>query len=101
MRFKKALSPAEVKNSIRGESNTAATAEASCQHLQERSLLITEWNAQDLDIAPEQTGRSGSPTWVKKIERVVLTSTQHKTYPPTDEGVRQLMQELIEDHTFG
>jgi electron transfer flavoprotein beta subunit len=100
MRFKKARSPAEVKNSMRGESNAAA-AEASCQHLQERGLLITEWNAQDLDIAPEQTGRLGSPTWVKKIERVVLTSTQHKTYPPTDEGVRQLMQELIEDHTFG
>lgn len=101
MRFKKALTPAEVKKSMRGEDNAAATAEASCQHLQERGLLITEWDAQDLDIAPEHTGRSGSPTWVKKIERVVLTSTQHKTYPPTDEGVGQLMQELIEDHTFG
>ncbi len=101
MRFKKALTPAEVKNSMSGKSNAEATADASCQHLQERGLLITEWNAHDLDIPPGKTGRSGSPTWVKKIERVVLTSTQHKTYPPTDEGVRQLMRELIEDHTFG
>jgi electron transfer flavoprotein beta subunit len=101
MRFKKALSRSEVKNSMRGDGDSASTAEASCQHLQERGLLITEWNAEDLDIAPGQTGRSGSPTWVKKIERVVLTSTQHKTVPPTDEGVNQLMQELIEDHTFG
>ena len=101
MRFKKALSPSEVKNSLRGNADPAGEADSSCQHLKERDLLITEWNAQDLNIAPEQTGRSGSPTWVKKIERVVLTSTEHKTYPPTDEGVRQLMQELIEDHTFG
>jgi electron transfer flavoprotein beta subunit len=101
MRFKKALSPAEVKNSMRGNGDSATEADASCRQLQERGLLITEWNAQDLDIAPGQAGRPGSPTWVKKIERVVLTSTQHKTYPPTDEGVGQLMQELIEDHTFG
>jgi electron transfer flavoprotein beta subunit len=101
MRFKKALTPAEVKNSMRGDGDSAAKADTACQHLQERGILITEWNSQDLDIEPGQTGRSGSPTWVKKIERVVLTSTQHKTYPPTDEGVGQLMQELIEDHTFG
>ena len=101
MRFKKALSPAEVTNSMRGKADLASTPDAVCQDLKERGLLITEWNAQDLNIEPEQTGRSGSPTWVKKIERVVLTSTEHKTYPPTDEGVNQLMQELIEDHTFG
>ena len=101
MRFKKALSPAEVANSMRGKADLANTPDAVCQDLKERGLLITEWNAQDLNIEPEQTGRSGSPTWVKKIERVVLTSTEHKTYPPTDEGVHQLMQELIEDHTFG
>jgi electron transfer flavoprotein beta subunit len=101
MRFKKALTPTEVKNGMPGDGYSAATTQASCQHLQERGLLITEWNAHDLDLAPGQTGRSGSPTWVKKIERVVLTSTEHKTYPPTDEGVGQLMQELIEDHTFG
>ena len=101
MRFKKTLSPAEVANSMRGKADLASTPDAVCQDLKERGLLINEWNAQDLNIEPEQTGRSGSPTWVKKIERVVLTSTEHKTYPPTDEGVNQLMQELIEDHTFG
>jgi electron transfer flavoprotein beta subunit len=86
---------------MRGKADFANTADASCQNLKERGLLITEWNAHDLDIMPEQCGRSGSPTWVKKIERVVLTSTEHKTYPPTDAGVNQLMQELMEDHTFG
>jgi electron transfer flavoprotein beta subunit len=101
IRFKKALSPAEVKNSMRGNADSDSTADASCQHLKERGLLITEWSAHNLDILPEQCGRSGSPTWVKKIERVVLTSNDHKTYPPTDEAVGQLMQELIEDHTFG
>jgi len=32
---------------------------------------------------------------------VVLTGGEHKSYPPTDEGVQRLMQELIEEHTFG
>jgi electron transfer flavoprotein beta subunit len=101
MRFKKALTPVEVKNSMREKGESPAKADTACQHLKKRGILITEWNSQDLGVAPGQTGRSGSPTWVKKIERVVLTSTQHKTYPPTDQGVGQLMQELIEDHTFG
>jgi len=26
---------------------------------------------------------------------------EYKSFPPTDEGVCQLIQELIEDHTFG
>ena len=101
MRFKKALSPAEVKNSMRGHFDAPEKGDSLCRRLKEKGLLITEWNAEDMNIAPEQCGRSGSPTWVKKIERVVLTSGEHKSYPPTDEGVSQLIQELVEDHTFG
>ena len=101
MRFKKALSPTEIKNSMDGQTDEPKKFDSLCQHLKERGLLITEWNAEDMAIAPDQCGRSGSPTWVKKIERVVLTSREHKSYPPTDEGVGQLMQELKEDHTFG
>jgi electron transfer flavoprotein beta subunit len=86
---------------MRGNTDSDSAADEACQHLKERGLLITEWNAHDLNLLPEQCGRSGSPTWVKKIERVVLTSTQHKTYPPSDAGMCQLMQELMEDHTFG
>jgi len=101
MRFKKALTPGEIKNKLHSEATSAETFESRCRLLKEKGLLIEEWNGNDLAIDPSRCGREGSPTWVKKIERVVLTGGEHKAYPPTDEGVQQLMQELMEEHTFG
>lgn len=101
MRFKKALAPGEVHKNIPLDLSTPETVDSSCRRLQEKGLLLTQWNADDLAIEPDRCGRPGSPTWVKKIERVVLTGGEHRSYPPTDEGVHLLMQELIEEHTFG
>ena len=101
MRFKKALTPGEAKNTLQAEGASAQAIESHCQSLKEKGLLIEEWTGDDLAIDPARCGRAGSPTWVKKIERVVLTGGEHKSYQPTDEGVQQLMQELIEEHTFG
>jgi electron transfer flavoprotein beta subunit len=95
MRFKKSLTPGEMKNKLQSEVTSAETFESNCRLLKERGLLIAEWSGDDLAIDPSRCGREGSPTWVKKIERVVLTGGEHKAYPPTDEGVQQLMQELI------
>jgi electron transfer flavoprotein beta subunit len=101
LRFKKALTPGEVKLQTETEGASDQTLESCCRSLKEKGLLIEEWNGDDLAIDPSHCGRAGSPTWVKKIERVVLTGGDHKSYPPTDEGVQRLMQELIEEHTFG
>ncbi len=101
MRFKKALTPGELKNKLQAEGASEQEIESHCQSLKEKGLLIEEWTGDDLAIDPARCGRAGSPTWVKKIERVVLTGGEHKSYPPTDEGVQRLMQELIEEHTFG
>jgi electron transfer flavoprotein beta subunit len=101
LRFKKALTPGEVKNKLQAEDASAQAIESRFQSLKEKGLLIEEWNGDDLAIDPARCGRAGSPTWVKKIERVVLTGGEHKSYPPTDEGVQRLMQELIAEHTFG
>jgi electron transfer flavoprotein beta subunit len=101
MRFKKSLTPGEIKNKLQSEVPSAETLESRCRLLQAKGLLIEEWNGDDLAIDSSRCGRTGSPTWVKKIERVVLTGGELKAYPPTDEGVQQLMQELMEEHTFG
>jgi electron transfer flavoprotein beta subunit len=101
MQFKKALTPAEVANQLQGQADSLNKINAQCEHLKQKGLLITEWDAGTLAIDSDRCGRSGSPTWVKKIERVVLMGGEHTSYPPTDEGVGQLIQELIEDHTFG
>jgi len=101
MRFKKAMTPTEVVSRLQGQADFNNKVEAYCEQLKEKGLLITEWNAEALSIELDRCGLSGSPTRVKKIERVVLVPLDHKSFPPTDEGVSQLIQELIEDHTFG
>ena len=101
MFFKKAMTKTEVINKLKGHAESTHEAEAKCEQLKEKGLLITEWDADAMGLESNRCGRSGSPTWVKKIERVVLTGGEPKSYLPTDEGVGQLIQELIEEHTFG
>lgn len=101
MRFKKAMTPTEVAKRLQGQNDSLDKVDAHCEQLKEKGLLITERDADALALDSDRCGRSGSPTFVKKIERVVLMGGKHKSYPPTDEGVGQLIQELIEEHTFG
>ena len=108
MKFKKARAAAEVAAAIAGEmgdkadpATVAAEAEKRCQGLTEKKLLIEQW---DLDAAKADLawcGMSGSPTKVHRIQSVVLTATEHKQIEPTDDGLRELVAELIEDHTIG
>jgi hypothetical protein len=95
------MTPTEAMHQFQEPSNALDTVNKHCQRLREKGLLITEWDAEALGLEPDRCGRLGSPTWVKKIERVVLTGGEHKAFSPTDEGVSQLMKELMDDHTFG
>ncbi|KPJ61967.1 MAG: electron transfer flavoprotein subunit beta [Deltaproteobacteria bacterium DG_8] len=101
MHFKKAITPTEVASRLQGQTDLTNKLDAHLKQMKEKGLLITEWDADALSIDSDRCGRSGSPTWVKKIERVVLMGGEYKSFPPTDEGVSQLIRELIEDHTFG
>ncbi len=64
-------------------------------------LNIEEWSAKDIDIDVDMVGLAGSPTKVKKIDFVVLQAKEAKKIEPTDEGIDQLMKELISNHTLG
>ena len=44
---------------------------------------------------------SGSPTKVHRIQSVVLTGSGYKEFPSSQDGISQLIGELIEDHTIG
>ncbi len=89
MWYKKSRSPSEVKD------------EAKIEALKERGLLIDEWELDFLEADLQWCGLSGSPTKVSRIQSVVLTGNDHKRVEPTDEGLRDLVHELIEDHTIG
>ena len=69
--------------------------------LKQKGLLIYEWSAEDVGADKGRTGLSGSPTKVKNIMSVVLTATDTKKIEPSEEGIKNLVHELIDDHTLG
>ena len=93
MKYKKARSPSELKKEDNAEEKTAA--------LRKKGLLIEEWNLDDIKADLTWCGRNGSPTKVNRIQSVILTAGGHKKIEPTDNGLHELVHELIEDHTIG
>lgn len=64
-------------------------------------LDISEWSVNDIETDIAQLGLSGSPTKVKKIENVIFQAKEAKVIDASDEGVDELMKELIGNHTLG
>jgi electron transfer flavoprotein beta subunit len=64
-------------------------------------LNIREMTVSDIKSEPEQLGLLGSPTKVKKIDNVVLQAKDAKILTAADEGINDLMKELIESHVIG
>jgi electron transfer flavoprotein beta subunit len=70
-------------------------------YLAERGLQISQWSAADLDADPARLGLGGSPTQVYKVNYVVLEATESKDVPPTAEGMRALIDELVKEYIVG
>jgi electron transfer flavoprotein beta subunit len=64
-------------------------------------LNINEMGVKDVDVKIENLGLSGSPTKVKKIENVVFQVKESKRLSASDGDIRELMVELIGNHTLG
>jgi electron transfer flavoprotein beta subunit len=69
-------------------------------HLKSKDLYIEMWGLEDIDADPSQVGFAGSPTMVKKIESITLTGKGFKKVEPNEEGIKEFVAELIEDHTW-
>ena len=61
-------------------------------------LKIEEWNADDIKPDFSRLGMSGSPTKVKSIENVVLTSKENKIINNSESEINELMKELVTAH---
>lgn len=64
-------------------------------------LTILEITASEIFATPDLLGLSGSPTKVKRIENVVLQAKDAVRLNTNDEGIHNLMKELIESHVIG
>jgi electron transfer flavoprotein beta subunit len=103
MKYKKALSSVEIKQKSKVENPQAQETdiqklvEHKCAELEKASLLIKQWNLDDLEADMQWCGQSGSPTKVHRIQSVVLTAKESKEIKSTENGIADMIHELISD----
>jgi electron transfer flavoprotein beta subunit len=107
MKFKKARCRSEVEQAVTRERPEATEDERAtevarrCLLLAERGLLIGHWNLDEIAADLTWCGLKGSPTKVHRVQSIVLAGGAYREYEASDDGVAQLVRELIEDHTIG
>jgi electron transfer flavoprotein beta subunit len=107
MRFKRARTEAEVAASVQEAMPSASPAERDAEtrrrteQLKQAGLLIEQWNLDDIHADLDRCGLAGSPTKVFRVQSIVLTKHGYTDIPPTEDGVRRLIHELVVDHTLG
>lgn len=107
MRFKRARIEAELARETKQDSPDAkddeleAALERRREGLKEKGLLLEQWDLDDVGADMDRCGLSGSPTKVYRVQAIVLTKEGYTEIPPTEEGVRQMIHELVVDRTLG
>jgi len=106
MKYKNARTPIEIEQEIRSqkaensEAEIKKLVEKKCSELDEKSLLIKQWDLDFLGADLRWCGRSGSPTKVHRIQSVILTAKESKNVEPSDAAISDMVHELIEDKTI-
>ncbi len=85
------VSPVDMENEV----------ERLAEGLRSRGLMIEQWGLDDIQADLSWCGLHGSPTKVHRIQAIVLTKQGYTEIPPTEEGIRALIRELVVDHTLG
>ncbi|MGA2441997.1 MAG: electron transfer flavoprotein subunit beta/FixA family protein [Tepidisphaeraceae bacterium] len=107
MRFKRARSPGEIGNQVGAAIPAASAAEKEAEQarrgelLKAGGLLIEQWDLDDIKADLKWCGMSGSPTKVHRVQSIVLTKEGFTPVEPNEKAVRQMIHELIKDHTLG
>jgi len=94
MKFKYARTGTELNSKTTGEL-------IHTLHEKRPYLTIPEWGVEDIDAEMSKIGLAGSPTKVKSVESIVLTSDENKILSDSDGDVEMMIKELIENHTIG
>ena len=107
MQFKRARLEAELAAEVRRELPEAsdeqrqAEVKKQSEALKAKGLLLDQWNLDDINADLSRCGLAGSPTKVFRVQSIVLTKEGYTEIPPTEEGVGQLIRELVTDRTLG
>jgi electron transfer flavoprotein beta subunit len=94
---------AEVKAQLPGASEEQCRAEVECRSaaLSQQGLLMEQWDLDRIGADLERCGLAGSPTKVHRVQAIVLTKAGYTEIAPSEDGVRQLIHELVVDRTLG
>jgi electron transfer flavoprotein beta subunit len=103
MKYKIALAPCEIEQQLKIQNPTAAPEEIKAlaarksAELEQKGVLIKQWNLDSIGADLSWCGQSGSPTKVHRIQSVVLAAKESKAIEPTQNGIAEMIHELIED----
>ena len=106
MKYKKAFTSIEIGQKIKAENPDIdeSTIKELCNHkcslLEEKGLLIKQWGLDFLGADLNWCGRNGSPTKVHRIQSVVLAAKESKDVEPNENGIRDMVHELVKDKTI-
>jgi electron transfer flavoprotein beta subunit len=107
MKYKRARVRAELVAAVAAEMPAATDAakeeevERRAERLRCQGLMLEQWGLDDIRADLSWCGLAGSPTKVHRVQAIVLTKQGYTEIPPTEDGVRRLVRELVIDHTLG
>jgi len=107
MRLKRSRTPGEIASEVRKQMRDAsdetrnAEARRRCDALKQQGLLIEQWDLDEIGADLSRCGLAGSPTKVHRIQAIVLKKEGYKQVPPSEDGIRDLIRELVIDRTLG
>jgi electron transfer flavoprotein beta subunit len=82
----------------KARSSTSIQGEEEREMLSKRGLLIPVWSLEEVGCPAEICGFAGSETWIKNVENVVLKAREPKCFDTSEQGIKDLMNELIGEH---
>lgn len=95
--------PGEVREAMPEASEEQRNAEvaARVEGLKRRGLLLEQWGLDEIGADLGRCGLAGSPTKVHRVQAIVLTKEGYSEFPASEEGLRQMIHELVVDRTLG
>jgi len=79
----------------------AAASPELLDSLNRQGKLLEQWDLEKINADFDRCGLAGSPTKVFRIQAIVLKKEGFTKIEPTEDGVKQLIHELVVDRTLG
>lgn len=82
----------------KAKTKNSAKSDQEREKLKEKGLLIPVWGLEEIGCSAEICGFAGSETWIKHVENVKLISRKPKIFDASENGIKNLINELVDEH---